>query len=184
LNLGPGAWEVENTPRLPTRIEIQEYDRGWVVAFSKLRAKLSAALGNLAADIKHIGSTAVPGMPSKPIIDIDVVVESETAIAAVREKLALAGYVYEGDLGIPGRHAFKATDPAPAHHLYVCARDNAELRRHLAFRDYLRAHSDAARAYGAMKCRAAAEAGENRSAYGAAKGAFIKGILDSVDTKG
>lgn len=172
--------EVENTPRLLTRIEIQQYDPSWVVAFSNLRAKLSAALGNLAADIEHVGSTAVPGLPAKPIIDIDVVVESEAALAAVREILALAGYVYEGDLGIPGRHAFKAKDDAPAHHLYVCARGNAELRRHLAFRDYLRAHPDAAREYGAMKYRAAAEAGGDRSAYGAAKHDFIEGILATI----
>jgi GrpB-like predicted nucleotidyltransferase (UPF0157 family) len=161
-------------------IEIRDYDPHWGKAFDELRAKLSAALGSLAVEIEHVGSTAVPGLPAKPIIDIDVVVESEAAFAAVREKLALAGYVYEGDLGISGRHAFEATDPAPAHHLYVCARDNAELRRHLAFRDYLRAHPDAAGEYGAMKYRAAAEAGADRAAYGAAKREFIEGILATL----
>jgi GrpB-like predicted nucleotidyltransferase (UPF0157 family) len=166
-----------------TRIEIHQYDPRWCTDFTDLRAKLSAVLRNLATGIEHVGSTAVPGLPAKPIIDIDVAVESEAVLAAVREKLELAGYLYEGDLGIPGRHAFAATEPSPAHHLYVCARDSPELRRHLAFRDCLRAHPEVARQYGALKTRAAAEAEDDRAAYGEAKRAFIESVLASVDSK-
>ncbi len=140
-------------------------DEGWPVAFEALRDVYSRALGGLALAIEHVGSTSVPGLLAKPVIDIDVVIESRSQLPAVVEALATLGYRHNGDQGIPGREAFPRDHDEvprdgsgrswPLHHLYVCARDAAELRRHLLFRDWLRAHPTRAAEYGALKLRLA-----------------------------
>src|ERR1700677_1324327 len=121
---------------------IQDYDPAWPEAFSKLAARVKAALNSLAVTVEHIGSTAVPGLAAKPIIDLDVVLASAADLPEAIRLLATIGYVHEGDLGIPGREAFRSPPGEPRHHLYLLATGAAELRRHLAFRDALRADSD------------------------------------------
>ena len=105
----------------------------------------------------HVGSTSVEGLSAKPCIDIDVVIEDASALDAVILGLANIGYIHEGDLGIAGREAFKYSDKPHlmTHHLYVCAKDSAELYRHVTFRDFLRSEPEAARRYGEVKKRAA-----------------------------
>lgn len=159
-------------------IVIVDYDPNWPRVFAELRAGVVAALGGLAVAVEHVGSTAVPGLPAKPIIDLDVVIPTAATLPAVIERLAAIGYVHEGDLGIPSRDAFKSPPGAPWHHLYVCASDNEELRRHLHFRDYLRAHPAETRAYGEVKRAAARRAGDDRDVYAQAKNAFVAAILD------
>ncbi|MFK0333786.1 GrpB family protein [Rhizobium sp. NPDC090275] len=130
---------------------IVPYDPIWPKDFVQIRDEIAMALGPTALEIEHIGSTAVPGLAAKPIIDIDVVIPTESALSLVISKLSQLGYSYEGEKGIEGRHAFAQPSRLPTHHLYVCAAGNPELRRHLAFRDYLRANPDAARNYGLLK---------------------------------
>lgn len=90
------------------------------------------ALGEeLALAVEHVGSTAVPGLAAKPVVDIDAVVPSAEDVPLAVERLERAGYRHEGDLGIPGREAFEPPADAPWHHLYVLAADSEELRRHL-----------------------------------------------------
>ncbi len=161
-------------------IRIDEYDDNWSATFKALQEGLMSVLRGVVLGIEHVGSTAVQGLPAKPIIDIDVIIEGDTDLPAVIDRLARLGYVHEGDLGITGRHAFKAPDSAPAHHLYVCAQNNAELQRHLAFRDYLRTHPEVAQAYGALKREAAARVGNDRVAYTEAKRDFIEQVLLQV----
>lgn len=96
----------------------------------------TAVLGDVAMRIEHVGSTSVPGLAAKPILDIDVVIESREKLPAAIERLATLGYEHEGDHNVAGREAFRpgeGTTPRtwPAHHLYVCAQDNRELLRHL-----------------------------------------------------
>ena len=86
-------------------VSIQDYDPAWPDAFSKLAARVKAALGSLAVAVEHIGSTAVPGLAAKPIIDLDVVLASSTDLPEAIRLLATIGYVNEGDLGIAGREA-------------------------------------------------------------------------------
>jgi len=159
------------------RIVIEPFDPNWSVHYEALRTKLLMALGDVAIGIEHIGSTAIPDMPAKPIIDIDVIIESAADLPAAIARLSGIGYLYEGDLGIVGRYAFKAPASDPAHHLYVCAKNDPELQRHLMFRNYLRKHPELARSYGELKRRAAQQAGSDRVAYADAKRFFVEGIL-------
>ena len=135
------------------RIAVVSYKARWEKDFLDLRDGIEKALGALAVGIEHVGSTAVKGLSAKPVIDIDAVIEERSRLAEAIARLAEAGYRHEGDLGIAGREAFcyEGEKRLPEHHLYVCARDSEELRRHLAFRDFLRSHPEAAREYGRIK---------------------------------
>lgn len=134
-------------------IVVVPYDSNWKQQFEAIRAEIQDALGELALSIEHVGSTSVEGLSAKPIIDIDVVIEDESKLQAVIEKLAGIGYEHEGNLGIVGREAFGYTgkEHLQNHHLYVCTKDSPELMRHLAFRDYLRSHEEAVREYSRIK---------------------------------
>ena len=162
------------------RILIEPYDTTWAVLFATLRDRLKSALGPLALRIEHVGSTAVPGLHAKPVIDIDVVVPNETRLTEVIDALRPLGYEHQGDLGIEGREAFgpEPTEQARAnHHLYVCRESGRELKRHLAFRDYLIAHPERAAEYGRLKQELAQRLGQDREAYTDAKTVFVEAIL-------
>jgi GrpB-like predicted nucleotidyltransferase (UPF0157 family) len=152
---------------------VLNYDPNWPGLFQSLRKPIADALGDMAAAIEHVGSTAVPDLPAKPIIDIDVLLASETMLPAAIERLESLGYIHRGNLGIPEREAFLAPANDPAHHLYVCPPYSAEFRTHLAFRDYLRAHPKDAKIYGDLKMALAERFREDRSAYITAKGEFV-----------
>ena len=161
----------------PNPVEIVEYDPRWAETFETLRASLAEALGNLTAAIEHVGSTAVPGLAAKPIIDIDVLLNSASDLPLVILKLASIGYVHRGDLGIVGREAFATPPGIPAHHLYVCPPESREYPRHLALRDYLRAHPSEALAYGNLKRSLAARFRDDRISYNEGKSEFVELLL-------
>src|SRR6516165_10752214 len=106
---------------MPEPVIIVDYDSRWPDLFEELRVPVVAALGDLVIVVEHIGSTAVPGLAAKPIIDMDVVVPSVADIPEAIGRLATLGYVHRGDLGIAGREAFTAPAGTPRHHLYMCA---------------------------------------------------------------
>ena len=134
-------------------VVVLPYDEGWKQDFLKIKQELQDALGHLAIDIEHVGSTSVEGLSAKPIIDIDVVIEDNTVLKDAVAALERAGYKHEGDLGIPGREAFRyeGKEHLRTHHLYVCPKDSPELKRHIAFRDYLRSHPEAVKEYSRIK---------------------------------
>src|SRR5690348_11547029 len=132
-------------------IVIEDYDPRWPRRFETIRIRIAAALGPLAAAIEHVGSTAVPGLAAKPIIDIDVLLRSEGDLPLAIERLQTLGYEHQGDLGIAGREAFRAPVADVSHHLYLCPPGSRAYLEHLAFRDHLRTHSDDARAYELLK---------------------------------
>jgi GrpB-like predicted nucleotidyltransferase (UPF0157 family) len=158
-------------------VYIADYDPRWPATFEQLRGPIAAALGALALRIEHVGSTAVPGLAAKPIIDLDIVIGSRADLPAVIAKLRPLGYRPQGDLGVTGREAFSNPPGAPAHHLYVCAAGNQELARHLAFRDFLRGHPDTAHAYAGLKRSLASRFRNDRDAYTEAKTTFIEHTL-------
>jgi GrpB-like predicted nucleotidyltransferase (UPF0157 family) len=158
-------------------IVVVDYDPTWPALFAALRAPVAAALQEIAVAIEHVGSTAVPGLAAKPIIDLDVALRAEANLPEAIERLARLGYAYEGDLGIPGRAAFAWPPQVPRHHLYVCALDSAVYRRHLLFRDYLRAHQDTTTAYAALKRQLAEQYRGQRDAYTEAKGPFVRAAM-------
>ena len=158
------------------KVIVLPYDASWKTAFNDIRRELEAALGDLAISIEHVGSTSVEGLSAKPIIDIDVVIRDYSVFDAVVRKLASAGYVHEGDLGIKDREAFKYTHKPhlQKHHLYVCPQDSAELRRHITFRDFLRSNPDAVQEYSAVKETAARLYPEDIDGYIAFKSPCIE----------
>lgn len=157
-------------------VVIVDYNSLWPKQFEILRSRLASALADHALTIEHVGSTAVPGLAAKPIIDIDVLLRSPDALPSAIAALASIGYQHRGDLGIPGREAFRTTAGDLHHHLYVCPNDT-EYQRHIAFRDHLRAHPTEADAYAALKRELAAKFGEDREAYNNAKREFVESIL-------
>lgn len=158
-------------------VVVVEYDPRWPPIFEEIRATVSGVLGDLVVTIEHVGSTSVPGLAAKPIVDLDVVIPSRDDLPFAIERLARLGYVHRGDLGIPGREAFRRPAGTPNHHLYVCTPDTPSHREHLALRDYLRTHPDAAREYGELKRRLAMAYRHNIDSYIEGKTEFITNIL-------
>ena len=134
-------------------VVVHSYEKTWADDFEAIRDELNTVLKDLVLRIEHVGSTSVEGLSAKPIIDIDVVIENRERLPEVIAALQKLGYSHEGDQGIPGREAFKyeGKEHLRKHHLYVCAQDSEELRRHIAFRDYLRSHPDAVAEYSRIK---------------------------------
>ena len=161
---------------------VHPYDAAWPEWFEVLRARLQAPLAGVANGIEHVGSTAVPAMAAKPIVDIDIVVE-RADFAAVREHLARLGYVHQGDKGIPDREAFDLADAEakrslPAHHLYVCMAGCAELRKHLDFRDFLRQHPEWVRRLSEHKLDLCERHDNDRQAYIDGKSEMVQRITE------
>ena len=134
-------------------VVVLPYDEQWKQDFLKIKAELADALGQLVIRIEHVGSTSVQGLSAKPIIDIDVVIKDYTILEEVVSALGEIGYQHRGNLGIAGREAFKydGKEHLKKHHLYVCPEDSPELKRHIAFRDYLQVHPEAVREYSHIK---------------------------------
>jgi GrpB-like predicted nucleotidyltransferase (UPF0157 family) len=158
-------------------VVVVPYDAAWPATFAALREVIGPVLGELAVGIEHVGSTAVPGLDAKPIIDIDVVIRHADDLPAVAARLATLGYTDLGDLGIIGREAFRATAQLPRHHLVVCAAGDVTLQAHLTLRDALRRDGGLARAYAALKHDLAERHWDDRDAYSEGKSAFITAVL-------
>ena len=131
--------------------------------------------------IEHVGSTAVPGLAAKPIIDIDVVLISAIDLPGVIARLAAVGYEHRGDLGVTGREAFRTPPNDLPHHLYVCPPGSPEYRRHICFRDHLRSHPTDANSYAKLKRELGRKFRDDREAYTKAKSMFVTEILRRVD---
>jgi GrpB-like predicted nucleotidyltransferase (UPF0157 family) len=160
-------------------VTMVEYDPQWPARFEALRDRIATALGPLVLAIEYVGSTSVPGMCAKPIVDLDVGVRPEDVPAAISAVEAL-GYRHEGNLGVEGREAFRWVAEFPEHHLYVCPQGSPALERHLLIRDYLRRHPDEARQYAQLKKRLAQKYHDNRTKYQAAKAEFVDGLLEKA----
>ena len=157
-------------------IIIHDYDPTWPDTFAMLRDRVAPALADILVAIEHVGSTSVPGLAAKPIIDMDVVVP-DSAIPDAIARLEALGYRHRGDLGIPGREAFERPPDTPAHNLYLCPPDNTALANHRAVRDHLRANPTEAHAYGELKKRLAREHADDMEGYVEAKSGFLLDVL-------
>ncbi len=156
---------------------VVDYDQAWPAAFEELAGPVRRALADIAAAVEHIGSTAVPGLAAKPIVDIDVVVRSVADVPLAIERLRGLGYVYQGDKGIAGREAFLWPPRAVPHHLYVVVAGSRPHVDHVAFRDYLRAHPAQAAEYASLKRTLADRHGQDRLRYTEAKSDFVVATL-------
>jgi len=156
---------------------IEKYNPQWPILFEELRIKFSELLGNMVSAIEHVGSTSVPGLAAKPIIDLDFLLASAAYLPETIRRLATLGYEHQGDLGIAGREAFR-TPPTPfAHHLYVCLPNYEEFRRHILLRNYLRSHPAEISAYSKLKWDLFARFANDRAAYIQGKADFVKQLV-------
>jgi GrpB-like predicted nucleotidyltransferase (UPF0157 family) len=153
------------------------YDPGWPGLFRELRDRVDVALAGVAHVTEHVGSTAVPGLAAKPVIDLDVVVPDDAAVGPAIGALAAAGWRHQGDLGIEGREAFLPPADAVYHHLYVVVAGSQPHRDHMDLCDFLRAHPGQAARYGGLKRRLAGLLATDRPAYGEAKAEMITEFL-------
>lgn len=158
-------------------VEVVAWSPDWAGQFEEVAAVLRVAVADIpGARVEHVGSTSVPGLAAKPILDVDVIVapaDVETAVTA----LGTVGYVHRGDLGVAGREAFHAPDRAPHRHVYVCAVGTTNVRNHLAVRDVLRRRDDLRDAYAATKLALAADPDMDLDAYLAGKSAVLQEVL-------
>jgi GrpB-like predicted nucleotidyltransferase (UPF0157 family) len=155
-------------------VRIVEYDPGWPAAAARELERVAEALGELAVRLDHVGSTSVPGLAAKPIVDLQVSVAALEPQAAYVEPLEAIGYLFVPYATAPEYHFFGKPPERPrTHHLHVCLAGSHEERRHLIFRDHLRAHPDEAARYEAVKREAARLHPEDRLAYMAGKEAFL-----------
>ncbi|MEO6197121.1 MAG: GrpB family protein [Dehalococcoidia bacterium] len=172
----------------PYVIVLAEYDTAWPTMFREERARLESAIGQWAVAIEHVGSTSIPRIAAKPIIDIGVALGSfEDALFCITPLVEI-GYECLGEFGIPRRIYFrKRTDtPLPGqmhnsgigrtHQIHMYEQTHEQFVNHLLFRDYLRAHPDSAREYEGLKRRLAAEH-DGVEAYAEAKTEFVKRVL-------
>lgn len=149
-----------------------DYDPEWPMVFGWLRDRAIGALCGLTHRIEHIGSTSVPGLAAKPIIDLVVIVSAEDVSEAIA-RLVSIGYEHRGTLGVEGRDAFKGVADDPPHHLYLSPIDSEELRAQLTFRDRLRADADLAARYAMLKRSLAVRFRNDRMGYTDAKTEFV-----------
>ena len=162
------------------KVTVEAYDPAWQNAFEKISREVRAGMGDRILSVEHVGSTSVPGLAAKPIIDLDVVIPDEADLEAVIRAMEALGYEHEGDLGIPGREAFRydGKEHLMKHHLYVCRESSGELFRHLTFRNYLREHPEAAQEYGSVKQEGAALYPESIDGYISHKDGCIRRIYE------
>ncbi len=167
-------------------IEIAPYDCSWPARFEAEAACIRDVMGGLAVRIEHVGSTSVPGLAAKPVIDIQVSVASLQTLGVYAEPLAQLGYSHIpfGDVDLVYPFFRRPAAWPSTHHIHLCVLDSEEESRHLAFRDYLRTHPAVAAEYVEIKRRlAAAHDGatlESRERYSLSKTPFISFVLEQA----
>ena len=170
-------------------IQVVPYDPSWPSRYRREAALLREALGDCLVEIHHIGSTSVPGLWAKPIIDILPVVTAVEEADRRRAALEALGYEYLGEFGIPGRRYLRKGGEHRTHQVHLFDRESRdEIRRHLAVPAYLRCHPDAARDYAQLKRRLARRFPRDIDGYCDGKDAFVKALeraaLDWWETAG
>lgn len=165
-------------------LEIIDYNPQWENQFLELESLYLKALGNKILKVEHVGSTSIPGLKSKPIIDIDIVIkDSDILEKVVIKEIENLGYEHLGDLGISGREAFKLNEATreiyPKHNLYVCRKGSIGLKNHLLFRDYLIDNPEKVEEYGNLKLELARNFPNDIDTYCSGKTEFITKILIS-----
>lgn len=155
-------------------IVVQRHQANWRADFEREQADIERALDSIVIAVHHIGSTAVPGLVAKPVIDILLEVSSLPGLDAQESRLEQLGYEIMGEFGIPRRRYFRKGSDARTHHIHAFRRGDAHVLRHLAFRDYLMAHPEISESYGKLKLMLANECAYDNDGYCAGKDDFVK----------
>lgn len=159
------------------KVIVLPYDEQWASLFAEEADELKGILGEEIVSIHHFGSTSIPGLEAKPIIDILAVVKDITLIENYTDELQVLGYDGKGENGIPGRRYFQKGGDDRTHHLHVYQIGSPEIRRHLTFRDYLRAHADVKKEYGELKRRLSQKFPYDIESYSIFVSKFMKHFL-------
>lgn len=157
-------------------VRLAPYAPEWQRCFEAEKTRLQAAIGQYVLDIQHVGSTSIPGMIAKPIIDIGIAVTSFEEARVCIQPIELLGYEYRGDLKIPRRHYFVKGDPR-TYHLHMNEIDSRDWENHVLFRDTLIQHPHLAAEYAVLKADLAQRHPTDRDAYLDGKAPFIERVL-------
>lgn len=165
------------------KVTLVPHNEDWAAQFALTQRELAALWDGNAVEIQHVGSTAIRGIPAKPILDVALSFRCVEALPIAA--MEAAGYEYCGDGGIPGRHLFvkRTVDVLSTHHIHAYQEGNMDYRNQILFRDFMNAHPLRAAAYGELKQRLAAQYPEDRIAYTEGKAEFILRTLEMARTK-
>ncbi|PMC34424.1 hypothetical protein CJ195_23540 [Bacillus sp. UMB0899] len=158
------------------KVEVCSFNEKWSQMFREESEKLKHIFGNEVVDIHHIGSTSVPGLKAKPIIDIMPVVKDINNVDKYTIEMQEIGYDPKGENGIPGRRYFQKGGDNRSHHVHIYQVGSYEIKRHLAFRDYLKSCPDEVKNYGELKERLAQQFPYDIESYINGKDEFVKEI--------
>jgi GrpB-like predicted nucleotidyltransferase (UPF0157 family) len=166
---------------------LEKYSSNWINDFEAIKGEIEIALIGLAFTIEHIGSTSVPNLDSKPIIDIDIIYSNQVDFEEIKLGLEKTGYYHNGNQGIESREVFKRNDKLTheildtvKHHLYACPINSKALERHILSRNFLRKNDWARIKYQQMKYELAARAHQDRKVYAELKEFNINDFIDSI----
>ena len=163
------------------KVIVEEYDPIWKEQFRGIKQELEETLATNSPylSIEHVGSTSVPYLAAKPVIDIDIVVQHQQLEAVITALETRGAYVYVGECGIPERHAFKFREPAakPSRNLYCCIKGSQALRNHLAVRDICTRDKDVRDAYASKKLELSKLDWTDVDAYAEAKTEVLQWVL-------
>jgi GrpB-like predicted nucleotidyltransferase (UPF0157 family) len=163
----------------PGVVRIVEYDPRWVALFATERQRIRALCGALPLSVEHVGGTSIPGMCSKPVLDLAVGRPGDVSIGDCVAVLERAGYEHRGERGVPGREFFCRGQPR-AYHLHLVEEGGPLWRDYLAFRDYLVAHPVDTARFAERKRALAAQFPRDREAYLNGKSAYVQEILRRI----
>ncbi len=158
-------------------VRLVEYDARWPALFAAEEQRIRDKCGTLPLRLEHVGGTSIPGMCAKPVLDIVAGRPQGSQVQDYLSALARAGYEHRGEQGVPGREFFRRGQPR-AYHVHLVEGGSPVWRDYLAFRDYLRAHAEAARQFADLKRALAARFPRDREAYINAKSARVQEILE------
>lgn len=180
LRLDERAIAILNNIMLPPySVRLVPHDPSWAILAQAETARISAAANGALVELHHIGSTSIAGLAAKPIIDLMAVANDLEALDSIRPSVERLGYGWHGEFGVAGRRFCTLSDPATGRrqfHLHCYARGDNSIRRHLAFRDYIRGRPEVAVAYEQMKRDCAARHPDDSHRYTDCKDKWIKRV--------
>ena len=158
------------------RVQVVAHDPAWKRDFEAEADRITNALGDIIGSLHHIGSTAIPGILAKPVIDILLEVEDMPRLDERTPAMEQLGYEAMGEFGIPGRRYFRLDNASGVrtHQVHAFDVDSPDIERHLAFRDYMIAHPEEARKYGTLKQTLAREHADDIDAYMDGKDSYVE----------
>jgi GrpB-like predicted nucleotidyltransferase (UPF0157 family) len=173
-----------NNPDAQQPIVVVDYDPTWPRLYEEEHTRIVSLIGDFLEEIHHVGSTSIPGLAAKPVIDILAIVSTLHMVERCVKPLARIDYAYFDENGIPGRHYFRKPSDISfqqhTHHLHMMTREHEQVRAMLDFRDYLRVHPESLREYQDLKRELAVRYRTDRNLYTDAKASLVTSILHSA----